>query len=603
MSVVNAITVPFIPASRQLGDSPADDHLIWPMCDGLLFTNLMQATLWGKNAVNYPGGASVQFMGLYDDAAGLYMSSQDAHGSPKRISYQLGKNQVDLSVTYFFPETPGPGALVCPETVVGVFHGDWHDAADIYKGWATRQPWCARTTTQRDDIPKWFAAAPPMADYTMQSRTRQEEILPVGEIPGALASYAGFIGRGIVGRPMGWEKHGAWIGPDCFPPYGGDAFVQSVQQMKKDGNRLFLYLEGYQWMLDDPGNKYDGTAYFDEHCGADAVVGEDGKVRKGGHSGRTYAEGCAATKGAREAVMRNAMQCVDVGADAVQIEVVGGGGPACYATNHGHPPGNGRWFYEAFAALLDSVRAEGRRKNPDLVVTIEEPNELYIHHLDGYNGRDYRQTEWPRGAPGSAGIPLFTYIYHEYAIGFSGWHYVASKNWMQMRDIAANFVCGKTDGISIPVLKKNRGASEANPDALGFYKTTVKARAGFAHPYLIMGKMLRPTALTCKDFTFEYGVKVKDKWEKKTWTEPVVTHSVWRSPEGKVGNVLANFSDETAGFEIELRPYDLPGRVFRADVVTEKGKRVLCERETLPRKFTREIGSREVMLIEVGSVE
>ena len=160
MSVVNAITVPFIPASRQLGDSPADDHLIWPMCDGLLFTNLMQATLWGKNAVNYPGGASVQFMGLYDDAAGLYMSSQDAHGSPKRISYQLGKNQVDLSVTYFFPETPGPGALVCPETVVGVFHGDWHDAADIYKGWATRQPWCARTTTQRDDIPKWFAAAP-----------------------------------------------------------------------------------------------------------------------------------------------------------------------------------------------------------------------------------------------------------------------------------------------------------------------------------------------------------------------------------------------------------------------------------------------------------
>lgn len=597
---INAISCPALSVARQLGDSPADDHLLWPACDGLLFTDLTQNKLQGSGALTYPGSASVQFTSFYDDAAGLFLASRDAEAYPKRLAYQLRKAQVNLSIAYLFSEVQGPTVLRTPETVVGVFHGDWYDAADLYKAWAVKQPWCARATTQRDDIPKWFLAAPPMLDYSLPHPDRREDWLGVSEIPPCLAGYTQFLGQGVLARPQGWEKQGAWVGPDCFPPYGEDAFVESVRRMRKDGNRLFLYLEGYQWMLNDPGHKYDGNAFFEQHCGADAVVGEDGQVKKGVHGGRTYAEGCAATRSAREIVVQNAMQCIEVGADAVQIEVVGGGGPPCYSTTHGHPIGYGKWFYENFAALLDTVRMEGRKRNPDLVVTIEEPHELYLQHLDGYNGRDYRQTDWPRGAPGSVGVPLFTYIYHEYALGFSGWHYVSGKDWMQIRDIAANFICGKMDGINFPAMKGRWEAKDANPDALGFFKKTVQARATFAHPYLILGKMLRPASIECKDFTFDYGVKVKDKWEKRSWTEPIVTHSVWKSPSGKIGCVLVNFSDEKAPFTVELRPYDLAGGAFKAEWVDGQGRKVLFEKESLPRKLKAELGSREAALIELS---
>jgi len=101
------------------------------------------------------------------------------------------------------------------------------------------------------------------------------------------------------------------------------------------------------------------------------------------------------------------MQCVEGGVDTIQIKVVGGGQP-CYSRTHGHPIGHGRWFCEQFSQLLDIIRREGRKKNINLVVTIEELGELYINHLDGYNGRNYRQTGWPRGTPGTLGIPLLT---------------------------------------------------------------------------------------------------------------------------------------------------------------------------------------------------
>ncbi|MEW6359972.1 MAG: DUF6259 domain-containing protein [Planctomycetota bacterium] len=608
---VESLACPCLSAPRQLGESSADDELALPMCDGLLCRDLAQQGIWGNMTCNYPGGGSMQFMAFYDPTAGLYLAACDSEGYPKRLGRELRKQQVDLLITHVFPESPGGTVRTEYDTVVGVFHGDpasggttWHDAADIYKAWAIRQPWCAKRTVERDDIPSWFKAAPPLLDYSIPRGERLAEVIPVEEIPATLASYAKALGRGVVGRPQGWEKPGAWVGPDCFPPFGGDAFARSVRQMRKDGNRLFLYLEGYQWMLNDPRLNYDGNAFFEEHCGADAVMGEDGKVWKGVHSGRTYADGCSATRSAREMLVENAMRCVAVGADAVQIEVVGGGGRPCYSTAHGHPPGNGRWFSQNFAAVLDTVRSEGRKKNPDLVVTIEEPGEMYIAHLDGYNGRNYRQTDWPRGGPGTIGVPLFTYVYHEYALAFSGWHFMAfGKNWLQMRDIAANFICGTMDGVNVSIRKDSARAESANPETLALYRNVTTAMATFANEYVVLGRMLRPTAVTCEPFTFEYGVKVKDKWEKRQWTEPSVMHSVWRtgvpSQAGKIGYVLLNLTDNPAHFEMELRRYDLPGQEFKAAVITAQMRKPLLEREALPKKVPLELGSREATLIEV----
>lgn len=213
----------------------------------------------------------------------------------------------------------------------------------------------------------------------------------------------------------------------------------------------------------------------------------------------------------------------------------------------------------------------------------------------------FRQLDWPRGLPGTVGVPLFTYIYHEYAVGFSGWHYVSGKDWMQIRDIAANFICGKIDGIGVSMLRGRGDAKDAHPDVLGFYKTTAEARATFARPYLILGRMLRPTVLRCDDFTFEHGVRAAGGWEKRSRTEPRVMHSVWESPMGTVGYVLANICDGKADFDIALKPHGAAGIAFDAHWEDATGRRPLFERSALPREIRGEIGPREAALIEVSA--
>ena len=41
------------------------------------------------------------------------------------------------------------------DIVTGVFHGDWYDAADLYKAWATKQWWCQKKLWDRD-IAAWM---------------------------------------------------------------------------------------------------------------------------------------------------------------------------------------------------------------------------------------------------------------------------------------------------------------------------------------------------------------------------------------------------------------------------------------------------------------
>lgn len=601
---IKAIQLPFVNLPKQLGDSPADDHLVLPHCDGLLLTDLTQKGLRRSHSLSYPGGASLQFLAFYDDSSGIYLAAYDSKGNPKAFGFNLRNNHVELYIENRVPEVKGNDVFLEYEMAVGVFHGksldepaSWYDAADIYKDWAIKQPWCAKKTMARDDIPVWFKAGPPLVNYYI-SHDQSLKHISIQATPQLIKQYSDYLGRNILARPTGWEKHGGWIGPDCFPPYGGGEFEKSIEQLRANGNRGLLYLEGYQWMLNDPKNGYNGHDFFRKWCGDCVVKKRDGGIESK-HNNRQYAVGCRTTVVAQDALFTNAMKAVDLGADAIQIEVVGGGGGPCYNKNHSHPPGYGKWIYKNFAELLDRVRTEGKNCNHDFVLTIEEPGELYIQHLDGYNGRDYRQLAWPRGWPGSVGIPLFTYIYHEYALGFSGWHNVRNKSLMQLRDMAANLICGKMDGISISTSRGSQGLIHADRNAISFYKEITTAISTYAKDYLLFGKMLRPTNVQCESFTFNYTKKVGEKWKSFPWTEPQVLHSVWQAPSGKIGYVFVNFSDDTAEFECEVRPYSLGSKRCSITCTNDGETKNLLKDVYLPKILKLSLEPRKVMLIEV----
>ncbi len=108
-----------------------------------------------------------------------------------------------------------------------------------------------------------------------------------------------------------------------------------------------------------------------------------------------------------------------VGVDALQIDLtVSGAGGACWSVGHGHAPGEGLYQSRAFWNLLDTMRRHGKGLSPDFILFHEEPHGQLISHLNGFHVGDYCEKQWYRGYPGAVDIPLFSYLYHEYAIGY-----------------------------------------------------------------------------------------------------------------------------------------------------------------------------------------
>lgn len=110
---------------------------------------------------NYPGQwASTQLMAYYNDAGGLYLACDDATGLPKFIDRVMEEDGVTLGLAHY-PGTRGPGETKLPyNVVVGTFHGDWYRAAEIYRDWAVKQPFCGKKLADREDRPKWLADSP-----------------------------------------------------------------------------------------------------------------------------------------------------------------------------------------------------------------------------------------------------------------------------------------------------------------------------------------------------------------------------------------------------------------------------------------------------------
>ena len=90
---------------------------------------------------SYPGNYNAQFAALYDTSGeGLYIASYDGNMYAKRFLFRGDGETLYISIRNY-PEkmlTPGVSYAVPYEFKVGIFHGDWMNAADIYKEWAKK---------------------------------------------------------------------------------------------------------------------------------------------------------------------------------------------------------------------------------------------------------------------------------------------------------------------------------------------------------------------------------------------------------------------------------------------------------------------------------
>ncbi|MGH9325826.1 MAG: DUF6259 domain-containing protein [Terriglobia bacterium] len=592
-SWIGHIQFPVVEVPFDSAKTETHSYILWSLLDGMLAGPVGSSMSLGSNSPEvwrrstYPGGTTAQLMAYYDDAGGLYVACDDAKGLPKFISPLLEKDGVTMGLSHY-PATHGPGVTKLPYRVVlGTFHGDWYAAAEIYRNWASRQPFCPPKLAERTDVPKWLAEGPPAIAFPMRGQGDWDphgvnpEYTPLTNALPYIETLAEELKGPILPITFNWEHAGPWVQPDAFPPLGGEAaFHKFMSEAKARGWHPMIYGDGLCWVIWQKNTNYDGMSYFRSHDGEAAVVRNwDGKLLEGAWPWRKNYMVCVATKPGRQMILNMTKRMTELGPDVVQQFDQGCGPVACYATNHGHPPVPGAWMTEDFETLLEADRATATAIHPGIAMSSEgAPPEVFLKHLQVWDARLF------------SFCPLYSFLYHEYGNGFEGFY----TNRINDEALRASVAKALVNGYFINFTLRDKGLVEydwdqtwtrAVPDQAAFLDWTRRVthfRAGLARDYLVYGRMLRPWKVN--------GVTLRDfGWGK----EPAVPSATWQAPDGRVALVLANYACLPENPQVELKGEGSKQLVIHLD--DRKEERAV----QLPSVIDIKLEPRSLCLIEV----
>lgn len=607
-----SVRFPMVMAAPAIGDSP-DDFLVLPALPGTLIRNPAENWSAGQSVtLNYPGNLSAQFLSFQDPTAGVYLAGMDQRGHPMALGAAKRADRLMLFHQYepvghprLDWESPYPVGL-------GVTQGAWYHTADLYKQWAVKQRWCDKTLAQRDDIPAWWKEGPLV--HVCEVRTYDQHRVCNGSYYPKLLEHLRALRQKVEGPvvPMlaGWENHRRWTAGDYFPIFDEKEWQRVIPQVRHDGFRPFWYLSGLYYTFRNEGvdggeipaaEKFAPYFVIDRETNKPRVFAINESSPNGTWKRHSY-EFCPEAAFTKDFFFGVIDQARARGVDVLQMDqTVTGASSPCYATNHGHAPGVGLYQTEAFHDLLLHMRRYGKGKSKDFALFHEEPHEQLIPFLDGFHVREYYEKRWYRGYPGAVGIPLFSYLYHEYAIGYGGDSAGVGK-WNDRRLIrahAVNLVSGRTPGVAI--WSAHQAVSEAHPDQIKLLRNHCRLLKTRAKDFLMLGKMLHPYELDVPRLAFNYATDDRKSPPQPIETPAILTSS-WQSPAGSVGHLFVNISETKQVLKVAIDTRNAPGWPA-ADVevsTSEEGTtfRPLWKAIQLPKEYSRELEPLEVVFVE-----
>jgi hypothetical protein len=634
---VRAIQYPIVRAPLTLAKSGDEDHFIWGMWGGLIKDNPGQHLPQekqvafradgghGKGALDdtlthehisflpdqYPGPVSVQFQAYYDRAVGLYMATHDGQGNIKHFGITRLADSLDLSIEHNYDERPGLSFTLPYDTVLGVFHGDWQTAADIYKEWARKQYWTAKRTIERDDIPTWFKEPRPILEFETRGhyeRVRGTPSFPPSDFPNGRfypakkvvplsEKYASLFDTPVTVWYNGWEKIGNPCGPaDMFPPLEGEqSFKAAMADLLRDGYYPSMAFWGMHWCYKRSSANYDSWQRFLQDGLPLAALNDKGKASRFviGNMEKYFVPLCVGSDKTQQVFHDWQDKLMDLGAVSIEFDHQIGAYPSvCYSDQHGHPPGYGPWMYEKMREFLQTSRDAAKHRNPEAVFSHEGISEAWIPYVDFMLNRPYGVM-----INGSGTVPIFSYLYHEYVplVGGDGNNGLANLD-VELMQQAANFIIGNQAFVMIGLPEYD---FDVNPDYPIFtlQKGMSRARRGFAHDYLVFGQMLKKPDLETSTVTADaWAFPGTETVDPPTATVPKVMASAWLSPQGKTGNVLINWTENPEKVVLTLTKRHGP-----AFLVTEAQRKALSEDELITGKVAITLAPRSVVLVEQES--
>ncbi len=603
---VARIQYPCFASPAALGGDATDDRLLFPQShtDGIVIQapGNLDHTVSGS----YPGTAAVQMEAFYDDAAGLLVATHDAEGHCKTFEAQLAKGRfVELKVSHLRPETPG-SAEIPYDTVLGTFTGDWRAAADLYKRWARKQPWCVRKLAQRDDVPAFLKEGAAGVILGLGGPEGYNGSLgPALERLPALA--ADYRQRAKVPHllvvPYGWENRGTWAGIQYFPARPSDeAWRTANAALRAQGDRIALLTSGYWWVVrrarTSNGPAFDDNADF-ERRQAMTVHRADGtpwlldaydKAGTFGDWRGVSAELCHGSAEARAAMLDIFLKAAALGTPLISFDQEIGGGQMepCYATGHGHPPGYGAWMWTGFRDLCEDIRAKGRAKQPEIGLLTENCGEMIIPVMATYWSRQFGVID--SGSSGEGAVGLFSYLYHDYvtALGAAVVQGQGPQGALGSAGLRCQALAHNLSRGLIPCPFGNDVPLETADARKG---QIARAFFAFCEPfgsfpeYLILGETLHPPKILCgtREEWFDLPPSAKGKAAVKaerraTRPLPCVVAGRFAAPDGTIGTILVNATPDTQRVTVEPVERGHPARLCRADKSIEATFPILPEK-------------------------
>ncbi|MBP1583657.1 MAG: hypothetical protein J6866_06860, partial [Victivallales bacterium] len=378
---------------------PGKDTLVIPHFSGQYHENPTSDFL--ADSWTFPTAFVTLEMCCYynESGQGVYLGLQDPLGRTKDLSLRGRNSQIQQEwrhpVAYKSVEHPAGNGFSSGDAkaVIELYSGDWYEAGQIHRRFAETTPWWI-PEIPRTSTPEWFRRNP----MWVMGLPNRDGVIPVEgyryladyfEVP--VAHESGLLG----------SAHGPWrFGPD-FQVH--DKIADSFPRMHALGIRFIPYYNSRLWFCGEGADEENGWSTRGKPY---AILERDGTVATEdyGKTGR-HAVICPATKAWQEHLLQTAEYVAKIGIDGLYHDQLPCGRPRpCYATNHGHLPGDpaaylsqGHWHTYA-----EGIMGDLRRKYPDFVHTGEEASEPYLKCLDGF-------MTWRFGH--SQHVPLFQSLY------------------------------------------------------------------------------------------------------------------------------------------------------------------------------------------------
>lgn len=561
----------------------------------------------------YPGTMSMQFMLYYNDLAGLYLATHDDRQNAK--SFDLGALPGRplcpvMSISHFPGQEAGWSGPLAYETILSVFHGDWYDGADLYKAWATRQWWCEKRLAERD-IPAWMHRG--FAVFQMTNYHIPEIKLnhAMAEIAGQVNQLSKEMGVPFLGLVFNFEGLGAWTGPvGMFPPREGEAaFREAMDSLRAHGNYGFVYIPGGYWYIANEAYRprFDARPEYEAEAQSSAIRDASGDVgTRGFFPGWVSAHLCPHTGLVAKTTASMLLGCLERGVTVVQVDNF----PvlsvdACYDPAHGHPPGYGAWWAEAWQGILSETRRRARALNPDCAMTTEGISEGFIPYLEMFDQRAGEREVWSlywlaNEPMGVRPISLFNYVYNPYIgsydAAFPSCNRPEILYWARCFGKALTHGVIPTGGWYFPE------PDQLNPITMAFWKKAARAAAQECWKYIMFGEMLRALPIDVPRIKAYYLRFTPDLDHLDTDNlhyveDDAVQHSAWRAADGDRGYIFANVSEEPQEFSVTLDAGQ--GGFVRIDELVDGSLTTLAARASGPYIHQLHMEPLSVHLIEI----